>query len=223
MATAKEKKLDKIPGFSQGVRDNAAVRMLKMARPICPNSKLKMAKDSEGKWVAAENQPQNCQLSNDPKWWETCAELGHNPYWTIRTWYEPVDLVEEDEDGNQIVTGQKRIKHQVKRPNIAQVAIHIRVNSGQGAIMKMRDHGFARLADIGFEEACQFRNCQKPLDPKYSGTSYGSYCSYNHLSLIAADVEGVALHYPSQLINGGEFEKVRKARQKQLREAVASA
>jgi hypothetical protein len=182
-----------------------------------------MVKDSEGKWVASEEQPENCQLSDVFGWWDRCLEKGHNPYWTVRTWYEPVDIIEEDEDGAQYVTGQKRIKHTVTRPNIAQVAVHIRVNSGQGAVNKIRNYGFKRLSEIGFNEVCQFRNCQKALDPKYSGRNFGSYCSFDHLSLIAADTEGIMLHYPNQLINGGEYEKIRKARTKQLREAVAGA
>lgn len=228
MATKKE--LKKLPGTSRGVRDNAAVRMLKLGRPICPNSKLKMIKDDDGKWVAAEEQLMNCQLMEKDDlpegyghWTEYCVAQGHDPYVTTRVWYEPVDLVEEDEDGNQVVVGTKRMKHTTKRPNIAQVSISIRHNSGRGAIYKMQVHGFKRLADIGFEEVCQFRNCQKPLDPKYSGTNFGSYCGYNHLALIGAAEESILLHYPDPKLNGQEHQKIKKAREKQLREVAASA
>lgn len=220
MATTKKETL---PGFSMGVRANSAVRMVKLARPICPNSKLKMVKDSDGKWVPNENQPENCQLSDDKQWWVSCEQRGHDPYWTTRVWYEPQDIVEEDENGDQVVIGQKRVKHTIKRPNVAQVSLSIRHNSGRGAQQKMERHGFKRLADIGFEEVCQFRNCQRPIDPKYSSTNYGSYCSYEHLSLIASDVESVMLHYPSATLNGQEYQKVQKLRAKQLREAAAGA
>lgn len=220
---AAKQKLEKIPGFSAGVRANSAVRMVKLARPICPNSKIKMVRGEDGKWVAAEVQPQNCQLSGEPRWWEMCESLGHNPYWTIRVWYEPVDIVEEDENGDQIVIGQKRVKHTVKRPNIAQVAVGIRHNSGQGAKFKIERHGFKRLSEIGFEEVCQFRNCQKPLDPKFTGTNYGSFCSYEHTALIGADAESILLNYPEPRLNGQEYERVKREREKQLREGISGA
>lgn len=212
-----------LPGYSTGVRANSAVRMVKLVRPICPNSKLKMVRDADtGKWVPADIQPQNCQLMGG-EWWKYCEEQGHDPYWTNRVWYSPQDIIEEDEDGNQIVTGTKRIKHVNRYPNIAQVSASIRHNSGQGAKRKIQLNGFKRLADVGFEEVCQFRNCQKPLDPKFSNTNYGSYCSLEHLSLIGADVEGILLHYPDVNLNGQEYDKIRKARAKQLREAAQGA
>ena len=221
--TVTTKKLENIPGFSTGVRPNSAVRMVKLARPICPNSKLKMVRDIDGKWIPAEVQPVNCQLSDQPDWWVMCESLGHNPYWTERVWYEPQDIVEEDENGDQLVVGQKRVKHTVKRPNIAQVSASIRHNSGKGVLNKMQQAGFKRLEDLGFKEVCQFRNCQKDLDPKYSGTNYGSYCSNEHLSLVAADQESIMLHYPSVNLNGPEYQKIQRLRQKELREAASGA
>lgn len=220
---ASKEELKKIPGFSQGVRPNSAVRMVKLARPICPNSSLKMVRGEDGKWVAAEVQEANCQLSGDPRWWEQCEALGHNPYWTVRVWYEPVDITTEDENGDLIVTGTKRVKHTVKRPNLAQVAVGIRHNSGLGAKVKITKHGFKRLGDIGFEECCQFRNCQKPLDPKFTGTNFGNYCSYEHAALIGADIEGILLNYPEPRLNGTEYEKIKREREKQLREGMLGA
>jgi hypothetical protein len=220
---AAKNKLEKLPGFSVGVRVNAAARMVKLARPVCPNSKLRMIKNEQGNWVRDENQPQNCQLSDEPRWWDRCEELGHNPYFQTIVWYEPQDIVDEDEDGNLIVKGQKRIKHTSTRPNVAQVALHLRVNSGKGAKFKIERHGFKRLSEIGYEEVCQFRNCQKPLTEKGRGGVFGNYCSVQHLQLIAADAEGVMLHYPSSTLNADEYSKVQKLRAKQLREAAASA
>lgn len=211
--------LKKLPGFSAGVRVNSAARMVKLARPICPNSKLKMVKNGDGRWVRAEDQPQNCQLSDEPRWWEMCEALGHNPWETVTTWYEPQDILEEQDDGTFIVTGERRVKHVATRPNIAQVALGIRINSGKGAKFKMERHGFKRLADIGYEEVCQFRNCQKPLSDAGRGGEYGNYCGLEHLQLIAADAMGMMLNYPSASLNGEEYQKVQRMREKALREA----
>jgi hypothetical protein len=217
------KKKEKLPGFSSGVRANSAVRMVKLARPICPKSKLKMVKDDEGKWTPAEEQAVNCQLSDEPRWWKQCESLGHEPFFTTRVWYEKQDKLEEIEPGVFEVTGQKRIRHTAKYPNIAQVAQTIRVNSAKGVQFKMERHGFKRLADLGYEEVCQFRNCQKPLSDAGKGGIYGNYCSLEHLSLIAADDQGMLLHYPVQSLNREEYPKVQRERAKQLREAAAIA
>lgn len=224
MAVAKKDELKKLPGYSTGVRVNAAVRMIKLVRPICPNSKLKMVKDSNGKWVADDVQPQNCQLLDNPRWWEYCEEQGHDPYFSNRVWYEMQDRIEIDEEtGDELVVGQKRIKHVNRYPNIAQVSASIRHNSGRGARIKVERYGFRRLSDFGYKEVCQFRNCQRDIDPKFVSQKYGSFCGLEHMSLIAADVEEVALAYPSQTLNGAAYGKVVRMREQQLREAASGA
>jgi hypothetical protein len=213
----------KLPGFSQGVRVNAAARMVNMAQPICPNSKLKMVKDADGKWVRADNQPQNCQLA-EGQWWIDCEARGHDPYFTTSVWYERRDKLEEDEDGNFLVVGEIRIKHEEKRLNVCQVAAHTRVNSGRGVIFKMKNHGFRRLSDFGYEEVCQFRNCQRPITEAGKGKQgYGEFCGQEHLTLAAADAESVMLHYPSSILNAEDVQKIQRARDKQLREVAAIA
>lgn len=216
------KKLEKLPGFTVGLRDNAAIRMRKLARPICPNSKLNMVKDEEGKWVPAEVQPQNCQRAGGA-WWEQCEDTGHDPYFTNRVWYEPQDRIEEDEAGNQIVTGTIRIKHVNRYPNIAQVAIALRINSGRGAERAVKMKGFKRLPDIGYEEVCQFRNCQRSLSGQHNSVTYGNYCGMPHLSLAAASEDGLALHIVNDALNGQEAPKVQRLRDKELREIGAHA
>ena len=212
----------KIPGFSQGVHVNQAVRMITLARPICPNSKLKMVRDSvSGQWIPSDSQPMNCQLAGRG-WWKDCGERGHDPYFTNRIWYSTEDLVDVDEEGNEVVTGTKRIKHVNRYPNLAQVSASIRHNSGRGALYAVEDKGFMRLEEIGYEEVCQFRNCQKPVAPNCSSQTYGRYCSKEHLSLIAADVEGVLLRYTNQELQGVDTPKVQKARERQLREVMAN-
>lgn len=222
--SAARKALEKLPGYSMGVRDNAAVRMVKLARPICPNSKISMVKDSDGKWVPRELQLPNCQLAKGT-WWIDCEARGHEPYFTNRVWYEVQDRLETEIDpvtGEEFetVTGQKRIKHVNRYPNIAQVSLSIRHNSGRGAEFKIARHGFKRLGELGFEEVCQFRNCQVAVSKPGHGGVYGNYCGREHLMLAAADQESVMLHMPEASLNGEEFEKVKKLRRKQLREAI---
>ena len=218
-----KKDLKDIPGFSQGVRANSAVRMVKLARPICPNSKTKMVKNEEGTWVRANADVQNCQLAGG-KWWIDCEALGHDPYFTNRVWYEPQDIVEEDENGDQIVTGQKRVKHVNRYPNVAQVAQTIRINQGKGVQKKIDQHGFKRLAELGYNEVCQFRNCQKPVSKLGKGRpGFGDFCSREHLTLVAANEQSVMLHYPSQELNATEYGKVVQSRDRQLREMAAIA
>jgi hypothetical protein len=190
--STQKKELKVIPGFSQGVRENSAARTIKMARPICPNSKVEMERTPEGKMVPKqETDPnrQNCQKAGIG-WWEECEAKGHNPYFTTRIWYSKEDKFGPDPENPEqtIKLGEKTVRHETQYPNIAQVAAHIRVNSGQGPRVKMKAAGFKRLSDIGYEEVCQFRNCQKPVRVT---SNVGQYCSKNHAVLIAADIHGL--------------------------------
>lgn len=186
-----------IPGFSQGVRQNAAARMVKLGQPICPNSKVKMIRTPEGRWIADPNPDparQNCQSDTGPDgsgrvgWWDACEQRGHDPYYTTRVWFSEEDEVDETTGE---VTKTRRVRHEDRRPNIAQVAAHTRVNSGKGVVHKMERHGFRRLKDMGFEEVCQFRNCQNPVKVT---SRYGLYCGNEHATLIAADAQGLMIH-----------------------------
>lgn len=184
-----EKKLATIPGFSQGVRPGAAARMVKLARPICPNSKVEMERTPEGRMVPKrEGNPdrQNCQAAGGA-WWIACEEKKHDPYFSTRVWYSKSDTYEEV-DGEQVKTGEKTVRHETRYPNIAQVAAHRRVNSGRGAEFAIARKGFKRLKDIGYEEVCQFRNCQKPVTIR---SKFGLYCDREHATLIAADAQGI--------------------------------
>lgn len=214
--------LKKIPGVTQGVRSNSAMRMLKMVRPICPNSKLKMVRDEERKWIPAEDQPVNCQRADVAKWWEYCEAQGHKPYEWTRVWYELQDRIEIDpETGDEIVLGVKRIRHVSTRPNIVQVAVALRINNGMGAVDAKNKKGFKRLEECGYEEVCQFRNCQREIH--YISRKYGAYCSEEHIQLIAADAEGVLLNYVDVTFNGDKTKAVASEREKKLREVGAFA
>lgn len=221
---APKEDLKKIPGFSQGVRVNAAQRMVKLNQPICPNSRIEMEWDSRGKPVKKETSPdsQNCQLAGG-RWWVDCEAKGHDPYFTTATWYVPQDILEKEvidgkETGALLKTGERLIKHEERRPNISQVAVNIRINQGQGAVTKVRDHGFRTLKDAGYEEVCEFRNCQKPVSARGTSRTYGKYCSLEHLQLIAADQESIMLVQGALL--PADNKRAQQKRAKQLREIV---
>lgn len=220
----KKEELKTIPGFTRGVQSNAALRMLKLAQPICPNSKEEMERLSDGRWVPKPKTPgkENCQRAGG-QWWIDCEQRGHNPYFTTTKWYVTEDILETDEQGRLIKKGEQLIPQEETRPNIAQVAISIRHNSGRGATKAIEKKGFKRLSDLGYFEVCQFRNCQKPVSSQVKSRNYGHYCSVEHLQLVCADVEGELLHVPNQTVNGADYNKVVKMREKQLREAAVGA
>ena len=215
----KGKILSKIPGFSQGIRDNASVRMVKMMQPICPFSQFEIDVTPEGKLVPRrEPRPdrQNCQ-KRGRGWWDYCVEQGHDPYFRTRVWYSKKDLFEE-QDGEQVKTGERTVRHEEKRPNIAQVAAHVRVNSGRGPALSYRNKGFRTLEDFGYAPVCEYRNCQNEVKVT---SRMGGYCSMYHAALIGADGAQEFLTQTAAPLNQGGEDKVAIKRQKQLQEAAA--
>lgn len=229
---APKETLKVIPGFSQGVRDNAAQRMVKLNQPICPNSKIQMEWDKNGRPVPKDVGPdtQNCQMlwpKMGAGWVKVCEDSGHDPYFTTRVWYVPQDILEEELDadgkptGALLKTGERLIKREERRPNIAQVAVNIRINNGRGAIDKVKNHGFRLLKEAGYADVCEFRNCQNPVSPRGTSRTYGKYCSLEHLQLIAADQESIMLVQGSLLSQDGKRAKQKRAAQ--LREISVGA
>jgi hypothetical protein len=217
-------KLEKIPGFSQGVRVNAAQRMIKLNRPICPNSKVEMEWDRNGKPIAKEKGPdtQNCQMAGG-RWWEACEALGHDPYFMTRKWETKEDILEpEVKDGKPtgrlLKTGEAIIPHESRLPNLSQVAVSTRINNGKGAIDAIGQKGFRRLRDAGYEEVCQFRNCQKSVIKSATSRQFGSYCSLEHLQLIAASEQEIMLTQGALL--PVDSTKAAQKRAAQLREVI---
>jgi hypothetical protein len=209
------KTLKKLGDFSRGVRENAALRDVTLARPLCPNSAIK-GKIVNGNYEPPDIQPgmENCQLETDNgNWWENCEARGHNPYYRVQKFYTTVDVEEEDpETGEVYVTAQKRKVRKVEALNVTQVSPSIMHNSGMGVARKMKYRGYKRLKDLGYEEVCQFRGCQKAVEVHADG--YGDYCGMVHLNLIAAREDGEFLTYTKTqgLRDGGEahFEKKRR-------------
>ena len=209
-----------MPGFSLGVRENSAVRMRKMVRPICPNSK-RIPSVIDGKLRMVENPEPNCQLAGG-RWWIECEKKGHDPYHSNKTWTttEPkFELV----DGRKIKTGEDVILHEQSEPNFAQVAIGIRYSSGQGLRNAINRKGFKTLPDAGYKEVCEYRNCHRPVESGFRSKRFGNYCSAAHLELIAADQQGILLNAVNTGLEGPDAEKINMKRQRQLREAAAFA
>lgn len=220
--TKEKEELKQIPGFSQGVRVNSALRMIKLAAPICPNSAVVMERDQNGRLVAVAKGPdqQNCQLAGG-EWWKDCASRGHDPYFRVLAWTTRKPVYETEDDGTVVMTNEKVILHKDRLPNIVQIPVAANIHNGKGVIDSMRKKGRIRLGDIGYAEVCQYRNCQKPIVETYKTKRYGNYCSFEHMALFVAREEGELLHYVEGQLQGPETQKIAKLRDRQLREVTA--
>lgn len=214
----------KLPGFSAGKRVNSALRTIKMIQPICPNSKVEMERNEQGDWVPKRGPTNpdrmNCQKRGG-KWWEFCEEQGHNPYFREQVWYVTEDEYDEE---TGIMTGTRRLRRSRIIPNLSQVAVAPHLNSGKGARNAYERKGKRRVTEFGYEDTCQYRNCQEPVNPEFVSRQYGKYCCQEELALVAAEQQGLMLHRPDPGLNGPEEEpKVARARQLQLTQALAFA
>lgn len=228
MPVAPKATLKRLPGFTMGVRENSAVRMVKLASPICPYSKQEMDRTPDGRWIPSRNPSgvANCQLAGG-RWWIDCEARGHDPYYHTTTRYIQKDEWAEDEDGNQILTGQKTIRREEREPNFIQCPVGLRYGGAQDPVFKLRRSmerkGRKRLSEIGYEEVCQFRNCQEPVNRRYRSNRVGDYCSLAHLQLISADWNNIKLVQLTGRFELGQESELRQKRESQLREAAAFA
>ena len=217
--TTKEE-LKKLPGFSQGVRDSSSIRMVKMMQPICPYSQFEIDVTPEGKLIPRREpspERQNCQKEGRG-WWDKCVDRGHDPYFRTRVWYSKKDIYEEDPDtGEQVKTGERTVRHEEKKPNIAQVPAHMRVNSGRGPRLSYANKGFRMLKEFGFADVCEYRNCQHEVKVT---SSYGKYCSRKHAALSGADAIGTPITQIPGRFDEGMEDQIATKRQRQLQEAA---
>ena len=230
--------LKKIPGFSQGVRDNSSIRMVKMMQPICPYSQFEVDVTPEGRLVPRRDpspERQNCQKEG-AGWWDNCVERGHDPYFRTRVWYSKKDIfsdqcstcppeptkdhVHDPATTEQVKTDERVIRHEEKKPNVAQVAAHMRVNSARGPRLAYANKGFRMLAEFGYADVCQYRNCQHKVKVK---SSYGLYCSKKHAALCAADGIGMPITQIPGRFDEGRETQIAVKRQRELQEAAAIA
>ena len=219
-----EPELKKLPGFTMGVRTNSSVRMVKLASPICPYSKKEMERTPDGRYVPATNPSgiANCQLGKG-EWWVECEKRGHDPYYRTKVSYVNKDVWEQDEDGNDILTDTKTIRREERVPNFIQCPVGLRYGGANDPAFKInrsqRMKGRKRLVEVGYEEVCQYRNCQQPVNKRYRSRKVGEYCSGEHLDLVAADHLEIALVQMTGRFELGEETKLQRKREQQLREA----
>lgn len=153
-------------------RSGANIRMVKMAQPIC----------------------KECQFPHRFGWWNDCP---HDPYWTEEMVETSEPQMEEQEDGTFLITGEKKRLIKKRTPNLTQVALTERHNSGQGVVLSQRNKGFKFLQEINLEPMCQFRDCWRSVQgDKKVRTDWGDFCSSQHARLVGADELGVVLEIP---------------------------
>jgi hypothetical protein len=126
-------------------------------------------------------------------------------------------------DAEGFVTGTKKKPVEVTRPNIVQVPLARRMHSGNGVKNSMEKKGRRRLADFGFAEVCQLRNCQNEVQKKYTSPAFGGYCSYEHMAVVAADAQEIMIPQLNGITEGTRIGQVRQKRDKMLREATVPA
>lgn len=171
------------PFHDGAVNENAAIRMLRMAKPFCPvTTNMDDPGIKNGTKVYDHNG--SCQerfKKNNQGVWDVakCVELGHDPYYTTFKKVTEENIV--DEQG--VVTGKREIVMSERRLNITQVSDNPRHSNGMDVQLELA-RGSRFLEELGYKSPCEFRNCTK--DKKVQ-TRFGSYCSERHARLVAAD------------------------------------
>lgn len=215
---AKTSDLKTLPGFSQGVRPNAAIRDVILNQPICPKSQIR-GKMVDGHYEAPEIGPDdgNCQLAGG-NWWVACEDKGHDPYFRTQERIVTRPQYEEDADGDLVEVSTKRVLLRDRVLNVTSVSTNMRHGSGQAVRFKKRKYGFRSLEEAGYTEVCQFRGCQKPI--RIKNARYGNFCSSEELQLVAADAEEVLLTRTDSGLDTGSEKRSERKRRNQLRQAV---
>jgi len=174
------------PFHDGAVSENAAIRMIRMAIPLCPIDDTPEIKQRDGSYKPNPNftGELNCQqaykFNNMGRWdVDKCVELGHNPYYS--TFRRPILEEVLDDDGYVIDT---RTRYKVeKRLNVIQVSDNNRHSSGLEVQLALA-RGCKFLEDFGMSPPCEFRNCSRP---QMIDTRYGKFCSERHARLVGAD------------------------------------
>ncbi len=175
--------LQPYPFHDGAVNENAAIRMIRMAKPFCPvttNMDDPGIKNGTKKYDHNGSCQERFKFNNQGKWdVEKCVELGHDPFYTTFRKVSEENIVGED----GIVTGKREVVINERRLNIVQVSDNPRHSNGMDVQLELAK-GSKFLEDFGIESPCEFRNCVKPKKVK---TRYGDYCSERHARLVAAD------------------------------------
>ncbi len=176
-------KLKPYPFHDGAVNENAALRMVRMAKPACPittNMDDPGIKNGTKKYTGDANCQERFKKNNQGVWdVERCESLGHDPFFTTFKRVEVTNLVGAD----GTITGQKQTEINERRLNVVQVSDNPRHNTGMSIQLELA-RGSRFLEDLGYISPCEFRNCVKEKRIK---TKFGEFCSERHARLVAAD------------------------------------
>lgn len=147
----------------------------------------------------------DCQAQGNPLWFQTCE---HDPYHSTQTVEQTTPILEEDEDGNQIVVGETKKILYKRQPNVTQVPVLTRVGSGL-QVQEALSRGWKLPEQVdpndkkhlGYAPMCQFSNCYSP-NPQHK-YRHGDYCNNEH----AAMAKKVEAGEPLEALDDEKFYK----------------
>lgn len=131
-----------------------------------------------------------------PEWWKDCP---HHPYIGTKTETVIERVYEDGPDGSRVVTGTTTTEIERPWPNLAEVSMSLRINSGQG-IEKARAKGFILPSELrddaypdGIAEFCEMSRCfsQEGLKTYPNGV----YCRQREAAHIYEDDRGKAVEF----------------------------
>lgn len=180
------------PFTDGGVNENAAIRAIKMAIPICPADPRPEIDRRDGttipnpRYTGEPNCQEAYRFNNMGRWdVRKCESLGHNPWYT--EFRKTIVQDEVDADG-WVIKERSRIKVET-RLNVIQVTDNPRHTNRMEVPLALA-RGARFLSDFGIEQPCEFRNCTKPQEIR---TRFGRFCGERHARLVGADFRELSL------------------------------
>lgn len=138
-----------------------------------------------------------CEVCQDPanirpRWWETCS---HDPYYSVteETITEPI--IEINDQGEREIVDRKQRIVQHRHPNLKQVAVHLRLNSG-GEVPRRRAQGYIFPEEHPTEPLkpfCQYHDCWSQ-SIEVRSPAYGDYCSKEQAQMVGLDYQEKPVH-----------------------------
>lgn len=195
--------------FAEGsVNENAAIRVIRMAKPNCPRESNPEISRRDGtsipnpRYTGEESCERIYRINSQGRWdVARCTELGHEPFYTV--FRKNITEEEVGEDG-YVTTSRIRVAKE-KRLNVVAVSDNIRHSTGQEVQLAIargcvplgpytdtdgrKQEGFVCTCSLHafqhrHEPPCEFRNCTRS---QTVDTRYGRFCSERHARLVAAD------------------------------------
>lgn len=179
-------KLRKLGARSRRGGLTTALRDVKMLTPSCPSN--------------PDTGFEGCQDRLDVayEWWKDCP---HDPYYTDIVRVERTPVFQNEEDGSRTVIDYTERHIPERKPNLSQVALSIRQNSGRG-IEKARRHGWILPEEHPSDPLapfCQFSGCWSQ-DLTVKTPIYGDYCTELQAKAVAMDQNGKTV----EVLDGGK-------------------